>query len=277
MPKRSILITGCSSGIGLAAAHCLRARGWHVFASCRSADDCARLIEDGFDSPQIELRDGASICSGLQEVLETTGGTLDALFNNGARGMPGAVEDLPTDALRDLMESNVVGWHDLTRQVIPVMRAQGHGRIVQNSSVLGYVAMRYRGAYVASKHALEGLTDSLRIELRDTPIHVSLIQPGPITSDMRRNNAKQFFEWIDWENSVFAEDYRQGLVKRFSEKNEGLDPFELPAEAVCKKLIHALEAPRPRARYRVTTPAHIMNGLRRMLPTTLLDWMVAKG
>ncbi len=248
-----------------------------MFASCRSPDDCARLIEDGFDSPQIELRDSDSIRSGLQEVLKATGGTLDALFNNGARGMPGAVEDLPTDALRDLMESNVVGWHDLTRQVIPVMRAQGHGRIVQNSSVLGYVAMRYRGAYVASKHALEGLTDSLRIELRETPLHVSLIQPGPITSDMRKNNAQQFFEWIDWENSAYSEDYRQGLVKRFSEKNEGLDPFELPAEAVCKKLVHALEAPRPRARYRVTAPAHLMNGLRRILPTTLLDWVVAKG
>ncbi|WP_294221823.1 SDR family NAD(P)-dependent oxidoreductase [uncultured Shimia sp.] len=277
MTQRSVLITGCSSGIGLAAAHSLRSRGWHVFASCRSPDDCARLIEDGFDSPQIELRDSDSIRSGLQEVLKATGGTLDALFNNGARGMPGAVEDLPTDALRDLMESNVVGWHDLTRQVIPVMRAQGHGRIVQNSSVLGYVAMRYRGAYVASKHALEGLTDSLRIELRETPLHVSLIQPGPITSDMRKNNAQQFFEWIDWENSAYSEDYRQGLVKRFSEKNEGLDPFELPAEAVCKKLVHALEAPRPRARYRVTAPAHLMNGLRRILPTTLLDWVVAKG
>lgn len=277
MIQRSVLITGCSSGIGLAAAHGLRARGWRVFASCRNPNDCARLIAGGFDSPQIELRDSDSIRAGLQEVLKATGGTLDALFNNGARGMPGAVEDLPTDALRDLMESNVVGWHDLTRQVIPVMRAQDHGRIVQNSSVLGYVAMRYRGAYVASKHALEGLTDSLRIELRETPIHVSLIQPGPITSDMRKNNAKQFFEWIDWENSTFAEDYRHGLVKRFLEKQEGLDPFELQAEAVCKKLVHALESSRPHARYRVTTPAHIMSVLRRVLPTSLLDWVISKA
>ncbi|WP_299428214.1 SDR family NAD(P)-dependent oxidoreductase [uncultured Shimia sp.] len=277
MTQKSILITGCSSGIGLAAAHGLRARGWRVFASCRNPKDCARLQNAGFDSPQIELRDSASIRSGLHEVLAATNGTLDALFNNGARGMPGAIEDLPADGLRDLMESNVIGWHDLTRQVIPVMRAQGHGRIVQNSSVLGYVSMRYRGAYVASKHALEGLTDSMRIELRDTPIHVSLIEPGPITSDMRKNNAAQFFEWIDWENSAFSEDYRQGLVKRFTEKQEGLDPFELPAEAVCKKLVHALEAKRPRARYRVTTPAHVMNVCRRVLPTSLLDWVVSKA
>ncbi|MFY0662916.1 MAG: SDR family NAD(P)-dependent oxidoreductase [Shimia sp.] len=277
MTQRSILITGCSSGIGLAAAHSLRARGWRVFASCRNPKDCARLISEGFESPHIELRDSASIRSGLHEALKATGGTLDALFNNGARGMPGAIEDLPADGLRDLMESNIIGWHDLTQQVIRVMRAQGHGRIVQNSSVLGYVSMRYRGAYVASKHALEGLTDSMRIELRDTPIHVSLIEPGPITSDMRKNNAAQFFEWIDWENSAFAEDYRQGLVKRFTEKQEGLDPFELPAEAVCKKLIHALEAKHPRARYRVTTPAHVMNVFRRVLPTSLLDWVVSKA
>jgi NAD(P)-dependent dehydrogenase (short-subunit alcohol dehydrogenase family) len=277
MSQRSILITGCSSGIGLAAAHSLRARGWRVFASCRHPDDCKRLISEGFESPRIELRDAESIREGLHGVLQATGGTLDALFNNGARGLPGAVEDLPANGLRDLMESNVIGWHDLTRQVIPVMRAQGHGRIVQNSSVLGYVSMRYRGAYVASKHAIEGLTDSMRIELRDTPIHVSLIEPGPITSDMRKNNAAQFFEWIDWENSAFAEDYRNGLVKRFTEKQDGLDPFELPAEAVCNKLIHALEANRPRARYRVTTPAHIMNVFRRILPTSLLDWVIAKA
>lgn len=277
MSQKSILITGCSSGIGLAAAHSLRARGWRVFASCRNPDDCERLSAEGFDSPRIELRDAESIRSGLQEVLTATDGTLDALFNNGARGMPGAIEDLPADGLRDLMESNVIGWHDLTRLVIPIMRAQEHGRIVQNSSVLGYVSMRYRGAYVASKHAIEGLTDSLRIELRSTPIHVSLIEPGPITSDMRKNNAVQFFEWIDWENSVFAEDYRKGLIKRFSEKQEGLDPFELPAEAVCRKLIHAVEAKRPRARYRVTTPAHVMSLLKRVLPTSLLDWVIAKA
>ena len=277
MTQKTLLITGCSTGIGYAAAHAMRDRGWRVFASCRNPEDCARLISEGFDSPRIELRDADSIRTGLQEVLAATDGRLDALFNNGARGLPGAVEDLPTDGLRDLMESNLIGWHDLTRQTIPIMRSQGHGRIVQNSSVLGYVSMRYRGAYVATKHALEGLTDSLRIELRDSPIHVSLIEPGPITSDMRRNNAAQFFEWIDWENSAFAESYRQGLVKRFSNDTTGLDPFELPADAVCKKLAHALEAPKPRARYRVTTPAHAMNMLRRILPTSLLDWVIAKG
>ncbi len=277
MSEKSILITGCSSGIGLAAAIELRDQGWRVFASCRSREDCNRRRAQGFQSPQIDLCNSASIHDGLKEVLDQTGGTLDALFNNGAKGLPGAIEDLPTEGLRDVFESNLFGWHELTRQVLPVMRAQGHGRIVNNSSVLGYVAMRYRGAYVASKYALEGWSDALRIELRETPIKVVLIEPGPITSDMRRNNAKQFFKWIDWESSVFAAEYRKGLVARFSGPQDGLDPFELPAKAVCAKLHQALNAPRPRARYRVTKPAHIMSLLRRLLPTTLLDWVVAKA
>lgn len=277
MAQKSLLITGCSSGIGLAAAKCMRDRGWRVFASCRKQEDCDQRASEGFDSPLIDYTRPDTIETGLQAVLSTTGGTLDALFNNGARGLPGAVEDLPTAGLRSLMESNLIGWHDLTRQVLPIMRTQGHGRIVNNSSVLGYVGLRYRGAYVASKHALEGWSDCLRIELRDTPLHVCLIEPGPITSDMRRNNAGQFFEWIDWENSPHSAHYRAGLVTRFSEEKNAPDPFELPADAVCQKLIHALEAARPRARYRVTKPAHIMHALRRALPTKALDWVIAKG
>ncbi len=277
MTKKTILITGCSTGIGLAAARGLRDRGWHVIASCRQQRDCDRLRAEGFLSPLIDYRDGESITKGLAETLAATGGTLDAVFHNGARGLPGAIEDLPTDGFRDLMESNLLGWHDLTRQILPVMRAQGHGRIVLNSSVLGYVSMRYRGAYVSTKHALEGWADSLRIELRDAPIEVSLIEPGPVTSAMRKNNAAQFFEWIDWENSVHANSYSKGLVKRFRSEKQGLDPFELPADAVVDKLIHAIEHPRPRARYRVTKPAHVMNLLRRLLPIKALDWVISKG
>ena len=170
MAEKSILITGCSSGIGYASAIGLRAAGWRVFASCRKAADCDRLRAEGFESPLIDYADSATIASGLAEVLEATGGQLHALFNNGAYGTPGAVEDVPTDALRAIFEANFFGWHELTRAVIPVMRAQGHGRIVQCSSVLGFVTLRWRGAYNSTKFALEGLTDTLRIEMRDTPI-----------------------------------------------------------------------------------------------------------
>ncbi|WP_270726129.1 SDR family NAD(P)-dependent oxidoreductase [Shimia sp. Alg240-R146] len=277
MTKKTILITGCSTGIGLVAARDLRQRGWHVIASCRKQRDCDRLRAEGFLSPRLDYRDTDSITAAVAEVIAETGGTLDAVFHNGARGLPGAVEDLPTDGFRDLMESNLLGWHELTRQLMPIMRTQGHGRIVLNSSVLGYVPMRYRGAYVATKFALEGWADCLRIELRDSPINVSLIEPGPITSALRRNNAKQFHRWINWESSPHSDSYRTGLVARFAEDKQSLDPFELPAEAVVAKLIHALESPRPRARYRVTKPAHIMSILRRLLPTKTLDWVISKG
>ncbi|MEO9573249.1 MAG: SDR family NAD(P)-dependent oxidoreductase [Tateyamaria sp.] len=275
MAQKSILITGCSSGIGYASALGLRDVGWRVFASCRKPEDCARLQAEGFDSPLIDYADAASIATGLAEVLETTGGTLDALFNNGAYGTPGAVEDLPTDALRANFEANFFGWHELTRAVIPVMRAQGHGRIVQNSSVLGLVTLRWRAAYNSTKFALEALTDTLRLEMRDTPIHVILIEPGPVTSKIRANSIPHFERWIDWEASPRAEQYRRGLCKRLYEDN-GPDTFELPPEAVVKKLRHAIESPRPHPRYFVTTPTYFMSFLRRILPTRALDWVLSR-
>ena len=276
MAQKSILITGCSSGIGYAAAVGLRDAGWRVFASCRKATDCARLQAEGFDSPLIDYADTTSIAAGLADVLKATGGTLDALFNNGAYGTPGAMEDLPTDALRAIFEANVFGWHELTRAVIPVMRAQGHGRIVQCSSVLGFVALRWRGAYTSTKFALEALTDTLRLEMRDTPIHVILIEPGPVTSRIRANSIPHFERWIDWEASPRIAQYRDKLRKRLYE-DTGPDPFELPPQAVVNKLKHALEAPRPRPRYFVTTPTYIMATLRRILPTRALDWVLSRG
>src|SRR6056297_2960287 len=274
--QRSILITGCSSGIGLDAAHGLRARGWRVFAACRASEDCARLREQGFESPLIDYQDSTSITSGLAEVLEATGGTLDAVFNNGAFACPGAVEDLPTDALRSIFEANVFGWRELARQTIPVMRAQGHGRIVQNSSVLGLVALKWRGAYVSTKFAVEGLTDALRLEMHGTGIHVSLIEPGPVTSKIRENARAPFERWIDWENAHRAAEYRDRLRPRLYGAYSK-DRFELPPSAVTKRLIHALESPRPRARYYVTTPTYLMGTLRRILPTRALDWVISKG
>jgi NAD(P)-dependent dehydrogenase (short-subunit alcohol dehydrogenase family) len=275
MPQKSILITGCSSGIGLDAARGLRAAGWRVFASCRAPADCDRLRADGFDSPQLDYADPGSIRLALSEVLAATGGTLDALFNNGAHATPGAVEDLPREALAAIFETNLFGYHDLTRLVIPVMRAQGHGRIVNCSSVLGLVPLKWRGAYVATKYAMEGLTDVLRLEMRDTAIRVILIEPGPITSRIRQNAVAHFERWIDWENSARAAEYAE-LRTRLYEKR-GPDRFELPASAVTRKLHHALTARNPRPRYYVTTPTWIMGALRRILPTRLLDWVIAKG
>lgn len=273
---KSILITGCSSGIGHDAAHGLRAQGWRVFAACRQQADVDRLAAEGFEAVQLDYSDPDSIAAALEQVLAATGGTLDALFNNGAYACPGAAEDLPRDALRAIFEANLFGWHDLTTRVIPVMRAQGHGRIVNCSSVLGLVAQPWRAAYNSTKFALEGLTDTLRIEMRDTPIHVVLIEPGPVTSKIRVNSIPHFERWIDWENSPRADQYRARLLKRLYEAR-GKDMFELPPSAVTKKLIRALESRRPRARYYVTTPTHIAGALRRILPTRALDWILARG
>ena len=190
--KTSILITGCSSGIGLHAALTLNARGYQVFATARKPEDVEMLKAKGLNAIPLDLTDSESIAQAISIVLEQTSGQLDFLFNNGAYGQPGALEDLPTNALKTQFESNVFGWHELTRQIIPVMRTQGHGRIIQCSSVLGFVSMAYRGAYNASKYALEGLTDTLRLEVKDGNIDVILIQPGPINTQFRANALKAF-------------------------------------------------------------------------------------
>ena len=220
MTQRSILITGCSSGIGLDAARGLKARGWRVFATCRQEIDCERLRGEGLESFHLDYTDEASIAAAVAEVKARTGGTLDALFNNGAHGCPGLVEDLPRAALREIFEVNLFGYHDLARRVIPIMRAQGHGRIVNCSSVLGLVGMTWRGAYVATKFAMEGLTDVMRIEMAGTGIDVILIEPGPIATRIRENAARHFEKWIDWENSARAAHYVALRDRLYSEKTK---------------------------------------------------------
>lgn len=274
--QKTVLITGCSSGIGLDAARGMAARGWRVFATCRKPEDCARLRAEGLESFPLDYADPASIAAAVDQALSRSGGRLDALFNNGAHACPGAVEDLPREALRDIFEVNLFGHHDLTRRVLPVMRAQGHGRIVNCSSVLGLVALKWRGAYVATKFAMEGLTDVLRLEMADTPIHVILIEPGPVTSRIRQNSIPHFERWIDWQASPRAQQYRDSLLKRLYD-SRGPDRFELPASAVTAKLARALEDPRPAARYFVTTPTYLMNVARRVLPTRALDWLTSRG
>lgn len=271
---KSILITGCSSGIGLQCAIDLKARGWQVFASCRAQADCDRLSDMGFDSPRLDYTDPASLDTTLSHITKVTGGTLDALFNNGAFAIPGAVEDLPTDALRSIFETNVFGYHELTRRVIPLMRAQGHGRILNCSSVLGFAALRWRGAYNSTKFALEGLTDTLRLEMQNTGIKVILIEPGPITSNIRENSIPHFEKWVDVDASPRKSQY-ENLRARLYEDN-GPDTFELPATAVSKKVVHALEHHNPKPRYYVTTPTYIMGVLRRVLSTRAMDWVLSK-
>ncbi|MBV1867431.1 MAG: SDR family NAD(P)-dependent oxidoreductase [Marinosulfonomonas sp.] len=276
MTDKSILITGCSSGIGYDAARTLAGRGWRVFATCRVEADCERLRNEGLESFPLDYEDPGSIAAAMDEVLERTGGTLDALFNNGAYAIPAPVEDIPRDALRAIFEANLFGYHDLTCRVIPIMRAQGHGRIINCSSVLGLLAMRWRGAYNATKFALEALSDTLRLEMRGTGIHVSLIEPGPIATDFRINAIKQFDKWIDWENSARVDQYKADLLDQLKSGSDG-NAFELAPSAVTAKLIRALQSPRPKARYFVTIPTYGANILRRFFPTRILDWLLSRG
>lgn len=270
--SQSILITGCSSGIGLDAARTLSQRGWRVFASCRNKADVARMTDEfGLESVLIDYEDQDTIEAGFQEVLAATGGRLDALFNNGAYAIPGAVEDLPTAALRQIFEANFFGWHHLTRLALPVMRAQGHGRILQNSSVLGFAALRYRGAYNATKFALEGLTDTIRLETDHPHIHFSLIEPGPIRTKIRENSVPHFQKWITVKGSAHEQLYEKALIPRLTAINPPKDMFELEPDAVTKDVIHALESPRPRIRYRITTATKLMMIAKRLLSSRQMD------
>ena len=275
MNKKSILITGCSTGIGFDAAKTLFDRGYQVFATARKQVDVDKLIAQGFTAFLLDVANEQSISAALAEVLNITGGTLDYLFNNGAYGQPGAIEDLPTEVLRQQFETNVFGWHELTKQVLKVMRKQGHGRIVQNSSVLGFVCMPYRGAYNASKFAIEGLTDTLRLELAGSNIQVSLLQPDPIDTQFRPNALAAFKQNIDWQNSIHAEKYQKQIERLAS--TEPASGFTLAASAVTKCLIHALESKKPKARYRITFPTKLFTVLKRILPTYALDKLLSKG
>jgi NAD(P)-dependent dehydrogenase (short-subunit alcohol dehydrogenase family) len=268
-PAKSILITGCSSGIGYSTAVMLRAKSYRVIASARKPEDVQRLLTEGFEAVQLDLADSESIQRAVQDVAELTGGKLDALFNNGAFGQSGAVEDLTREVLRLQFETNVFGTQELTNRVIPLMRNQGRGCIIYNSSVLGLVAMKYRGAYNASKYALEGLADTLRLELYNTGIHIVLIEPGPIYSAFRKNALKLFRQNIDAERSVHKAVYEALIAKL--QKEGAVVPFTLPPEAVAEKVLQALRAERPQIRYYVTFPTYLFGYLRRLLPARILD------
>jgi NAD(P)-dependent dehydrogenase (short-subunit alcohol dehydrogenase family) len=271
---KTVLITGCSTGIGYTTAVELKKRGHTVIASARKQEDVFRLQQEGFTAIQLDLADSNSIRQAVDSAIKLADGKIDALFNNGAFGQPGAVEDLTRDVLRFQFETNLFGTHELTNLILPLMRQQGHGRIIYNSSILGLVAMRYRGAYNASKFALEGLADTLRLELYGTNIHISLIEPGPILSDFRKNSLVLFKKNIDTTHSHHKEIY-QTMEARLQKEGAAV-PFTLPATAVAKKVIHALEARQPKIHYYVTFPTFLFGYLKRILPMPWLDALLRK-
>ena len=271
---KNILITGCSTGIGYSAASLLHQKGYQVIATVRKHEDSQILEAQGITSTLLDLADSESILSAFNFVCEQFNGRIDVLFNNGAFGQPGAVEDLSRSVLREQFETNVFGTQELTNLVIAQMRQQGHGRIAYNSSILGIISLAYRGAYNASKYALEGLADTMRLELQGSNIHVSLIEPGPIESQFRANAFVKYQQNIDKSSSAHRDTY-EAMEKRLT-KDGPAAPFTLPAEAVVDKLIHVIESKRPKIRYYVTFPTYLFATLKRLLPHRALDWVLSK-
>ena len=266
---RNVLITGCSTGIGYCVAKGLRERGYQVFATARQPADVERLAAEGFKALRLDLADAQSVEDAVHELMLRTNSELYAVFHNGAYGQAGALEDLSRAVLEQQFATNVFGWHQLTNLVLPMLRQRNEGRIIYNSSLLGFIALPFRGAYNASKYAVEGLADTLRLELADTDIKVCLIEPGPVTSQFRANALRSLKANVAWERSVHARKYA-GAIKRL-EKVGPAAPFTLPPEAVLAKVIDALESEHPQPRYRVTVPSHLFWALRRLLPTSWLD------
>ncbi len=271
---RNVLITGCSSGIGYCVAKGLRERGYQVFASARREEDVKRLESEGFKTLQLDLADPVSVKDAVYELMLRTNSELYAVFHNGAYGQAGALEDISREVLEKQFATNVFGWHQLTTMLLPLFRQRNEGRIIYNSSLLGFIALPFRGAYNASKYATEGLADTLRLELADTDIKVSLIEPGPVTSRFRVNALHSLLANVNIEQSIYRQKY-QGAIRRL-EKVGPAAPFTLPPEAVLAKVIHALESPTPRVRYRVTFPSYLFWYLRRLLPSAWLDKVLLK-
>jgi len=277
----SILITGCSSGIGYASAKVLHERGWKVFAACRKSCDCDKLKELGIDSPLLDYDIEDTIISAVEYVLGKTNGKLDVLFNNGAFAQLGAVEDLPVEALKASFQSNFFGWHTLTCKVIPIMRKQGHGRILQCSSVLGFSTLKFRGAYQATKYALEGLTDTLRLELLDTGIHVILLEPGSIKTRIRYNASKHFYKWINIDKSPWNCEYEDILIPKLEQMDESIPLkeqsfFKGNCDIVIPKILHAIESKKPAVRYFITKETWIAAFLKRICTSSQFDVICKK-
>ena len=276
--NKSILITGCSSGIGLDAARKLKSIGWRVFATCRKQSDCTRLSNFGLESFVLDYRNEKTISKAVAKISLLTGNKLDALFNNGAYALPGAVEDLPRDALRDIFEVNFFGYVDLINKSLPLLRNSPDGRVINCSSVLGFTALPYRGAYSATKFALEAITDTLRREETSASVKFVLIEPGPIRTSIRENSIEHFEKWIDWRNSYLSNTYVERIIPRIYASSEPTvqkqNFFELEPQNVTKKLILALNSRHPKKRYFVTYPTHLANIITRFLPTALQDFLL---
>ena len=276
--NKSILITGCSSGIGFETAVFLSDNGWNVIATCRKEDDVKKINDLGITCFQLDYSSEKSMDNALKKLLLETDGRLDAVFNNGAFALPGAIEDIPSEGMKEIFQANFFGWHYLIRKIIPVMRKQGHGKILQCSSILGFITLSFRGPYNATKWALEGYTDTLRMELEGTGIEVISIRPGPIKTLIRENSLNYFNKWINWENSILKKHYQNVLIPKLKDNSNSLFDrlFELKGIDVAKVILKSLESKKPKFTYNITIPTKFMAILVKILPKRSLQKFLLK-
>ena len=268
---QNIVITGCSTGIGLETSKYLREQGITVYPTARKTEDVEMLKSLGFEHAMpLDVTKPETIRKVIERVIEKEG-VIDVWFNNAGYGQPGALEDVRTEVLREQFETNVFGIHECTRQILPVMREQGYGKIIQHSSVLGLISLFGRGAYNASKYAIEGLADTLRLELDGTDIHVSLLNTGPITSHFRQTAMQKLRENVDIEHSIHKKKYESSLRAKKSNV-----PFNEEAVSVAKVVHHIVLAPRPKPRYYITKATYLLGYLKRILSTSMLDQVLRK-
>ena len=274
METKNILITGCSSGIGKNVAITLHNKGWRVFATCRSKTDCTFFTKLGIESFPLDLLKEESINCAVNLVKEKTKSQLDVLFNNGAYAIPGAIQDIPRSAMREIFEVNVFGQIDLINRCIPLMMNSDYPKVINCSSVLGFISLPYRGLYSATKYSIEALTDALRRENYDSKIKFVLIQPGPINTDIKKKSVKHFEKWIDWKKSIHQKTYENKVIKRLYDNNykDSFNSYELQPDEVTKILINVLNSKKPKARYKITIQTKIAQIMIKLLPTNTLDW-----
>ena len=274
MKTKNILITGCSSGIGKDVAITLHNKGWRVFATCRSKTDCTFFTKLGIESFPLDLLKEESINCAVNLVKEKTKSQLDVLFNNGAYAIPGAIQDIPRSAMREIFEVNVFGQIDLINRCIPLMMSSDYPKIINCSSVLGFISLPYRGLYSATKYSIEALTDALRRENYDSKIKFVLIQPGPINTDIKKKSIKHFEKWIDWKKSIHQKTYENKVIKRLYDNSykDSFNSYELQPDEVTKILINVLNSKKPKARYKITIQTKIAQIMIKLLPTNTLDW-----
>ena len=274
MKTKNILITGCSSGIGKNVAITLHNKGWRVFATCRSKTDCTFFTKLGIESFPLDLLKEESINCAVNLVKEKTKSQLDVLFNNGAYAIPGAIQDIPRSAMREIFEVNVFGQIDLINRCIPLMMNSDYPKVINCSSVLGFISLPYRGLYSATKYSIEALTDALRRENYDSKIKFVLIQPGPINTDIKKKSVKHFEKWIDWKKSIHQKTYENKVIKRLYDNNykDSFNSYELQPDEVTKILIKVLNSRKPKARYKITIQTKIAQIMTKLLPTNTLDW-----